>query len=144
MKPIPEALPGLPWPTLVTALGILCGFLFLIALWLSWRVRTLSERLDEEEFAKRSLSTTYGRITEQWFPLLKSYPYDPQDFRFLGSPVDGVQFEEDAIVFVEFKANKSRLSEKQRRIKKLIEEGHVYWEEFHFTDKETITQKKES
>ena len=26
------------------------------------------------------------------------------------------------------------LSEKQRRIKKLVEEGYVYWEEFHFTD----------
>ena len=137
MKPVPEALPGLPWSSLVLTLGVICCCLFLIVLWLSWRVRTLSERLETEEFSKRSLATTYGRITEQWFPLLKSYPYDPQDFRFLGSPVDGVQFEEDCIVFVEFKANKSRLSEKQRRIKKLVEEGHVYWEEFHFTENGT-------
>jgi predicted Holliday junction resolvase-like endonuclease len=37
---------------------------------------------------------------------------------------------------IEFKANRSRLSETQRRIKRLVEEGKVYWEEFHFTDTE--------
>jgi predicted Holliday junction resolvase-like endonuclease len=119
---------------LTTVLAAACGVLLLTALILALRVRTLARRLDDADFRQRSLSSTYGRITEQWFPLLDAYPYDPQDFRFLGSPVDGVQFEEDRIVFVEFKANKSRLSEKQRRIKKLVEEGYVYWEEFHFTD----------
>jgi predicted Holliday junction resolvase-like endonuclease len=65
---------------------------------------------------------------------MPDYPYDPQEFRFLGSPVDGVRFENDRIVFVEFKANKSRLSEKQKRIKQLVEEGYVYWEGFRFSD----------
>jgi predicted Holliday junction resolvase-like endonuclease len=139
MKPIPEALPGLPWPTLAAALGILCGFLFLVTLWLSWRVRTLAERLDEEEFSKRSLATTYGRITEQWFPLMPDYPYDPQQFRFLGSPIDGVQFEEDRIVFVEFKTNRSRLSEKQKRIRELIDNGEVYWDEIRFTEPSKVS-----
>ncbi|MDX1935425.1 MAG: Holliday junction resolvase-like protein [Capsulimonadales bacterium] len=114
----------------------LCGGLLLVILLLAWRLHVVSGQLAELDYRKRSLSSAYGRITEQWFPLLGEYPYDPQDFRFLGSPVDGVQFEEDRIVFVEFKANKSRLSEKQRRIKKLVEEGHVYWEEFRFTDDE--------
>lgn len=68
----------------------------------------------------------------QRFSLMDECPYDPQHFRFLGSPVDGVQFEEDCVVIVEFKTNKSRLSEKQKRIKQLVEDGHVYWEEFHF------------
>lgn len=112
----------------------LCGFLSLLLVLALGRVRALGRALDREESRQKSLSTTYGRITEQWFPLLHAYPYDPQDFRFLGSPVDGVQFEEDRIVFVEFKANKSRLSPKQRRIRRLVEEGHVYWEEFHFAE----------
>ena len=116
------------------ALEILCTLLAAIVAGLSWRVRLLSGRLEETEFQKRSLSTTYGRITEQWFPLMEEYPYDPQGFRFLGSPIDGVQFEEDRIVFVEFKTNRSRLSENQKRLKKLIEQGEVYWEEFRFTE----------
>ena len=114
-------------------LGLLCGALSLLALGLSLRLRTVSSRLDSAEFHNRSLSTTYGRITEQWFPLMDEYPYDPQQFRFLGSPLDGVQFEEDRIVFVEFKTNRSRLSEKQKRLKLLIEQGEVYFEEFRFT-----------
>jgi predicted Holliday junction resolvase-like endonuclease len=130
-----ESLP-IPWATVAVALGGLSGLLLCTVLFLAWRLRRLEALLDDETFRNRSLASTYGRITEQWFPLLKSYPYDPQDFRFLGSPVDGVQFNEDSIVFIEFKANKSRLSEKQRRIKKMIEEGHIYWEEFHFTDDE--------
>ena len=59
----------------------------------------LQEALDDELSRQKSLSTTYGRITEQWFPLMQAYPYDPGGFRFLGTPVDGVQFEEDRIVF---------------------------------------------
>jgi len=111
-----------------------CGFLLLGLVLAVRKANRLRADLEDEEFRRQSLSTTYGRITEQWFPLLNAYPYDPKGFRFLGSPVDGVQFEEDRIVFVEFKTNTSRLSEKQRRIKRLVEDGHVYWEEFRFTD----------
>lgn len=136
---MPPFLAPLARPQLETLAFFLLGSTFVLALALytvARRLRTLGQQLGEVQHQKQSLSTTYGRITEQWFPLLNQYPYDPQDFRFLGSPIDGVQFNEDSIVFVEFKANKSRLSEKQRRIKKLVEEGHVYWEEFHFTDDE--------
>ena len=101
---------------------------------LSLRVRWLAQRVDDSEFQNRSLSTTYGKITEQWFPLMEEYPYDPHGFRFLGSPLDGVQFEEDRIVFVEFKTNRSRLSENQKHLKRLIEQGEVYFEEFRFTE----------
>lgn len=115
-------------------LGLTCAVLLLLVVGLSLRVRDLSHRLEDSTFQNRSLSTTYGRITEQWFPLMDEYPYDPQGFRFLGSPLDGVQFEEDRIVFVEFKTNRSRLSEKQKRLKDLIERGEVYFEEFRFTE----------
>jgi predicted Holliday junction resolvase-like endonuclease len=123
-----------PIPT--QPLGGLCLFLLLVIALMKRRLDSLSERLAEEEARQKSLSTTYGRITEQWFPLMAEYPYDPQNFRFLGSPIDGVQFEEDRIILVEFKANRSRLSENQKRIKRLVEEGEVYWDEFHFTDEE--------
>lgn len=90
--------------------------------------------LEQEKIKKRSLSASYGRITEQWFPLMDRYPYNPSNFRFLGTPIDGVQFEEDRIVFVEFKSRKAELNTQQRKIKQLVTDGEVYWEEYHFQD----------
>jgi predicted Holliday junction resolvase-like endonuclease len=119
-------------PLLVLS-GVCLILLFVIAV-LAKRVRALSEQLSDADFQQRSLSTTYGKISEQWFPLMKQYPYDPQGFRFLGSPIDGVQFEEDRIVFVEFKANRSQLAKNQRRFRDLVEAGEVYFEEFRFTE----------
>lgn len=80
-------------------------------------------------FGKRSLSTKYGRMSEQFFPFMKDYPYDEQNFRFIGSPIDGVQFEDDKIVFVEFKSAGSGMSQKQRRIKELVDKKRVEFEE---------------
>ena len=119
---------------LVVGLGVLCALLALSLVVALRRIRRLEDTLDNELSRQRSLSTTYGRITEQWFPLMDAYPYDPQGFRFLGTPIDGIQFEEDRVVFVEFKANRSQLSSVQRRVKRLVEEGYVYWEAFHFTE----------
>ena len=50
-------------------------------------------------------------------------------FRFLGAPIDGVQFEDDRIVLVEFKSGQSRLSSRQRRIRDLVREGRVEFRE---------------
>ena len=61
-------------------------------------------------------------------PFLESYPYDPHDFRFVGTPIDGIQFTDDAIVLVEFKAADSQLSQRQRTIKKMVEDGAVRFE----------------
>lgn len=119
-------------PLLVLS-GVCLILLFVIAV-LAKRVRALSKQLSDADFQQRSLSTTYGKISEQWFPLMKQYPYDPQGFRFLGSPIDGVQFEEDRIVFVEFKANRSQLAKNQRRFRDLVEAGEVYFEEFRFKE----------
>ena len=133
--------PALPAGTIlsiVICLAALAAALLLALIAALWRLRVLSDRLADAEWRHRSQSSTYGRITEQWFPLTESYPYDPQGFRFLGSPVDGIQFEEDRIVIVEFKANRSKLSPVQKRIRRLVQEGYVYWEEFHFIDQSEV------
>ena len=119
---------------IVATLAGLCLLLVLLLAFALRRIGALRDALDLELTRQRSLSATYGRITEQWFPLMDAYPYDARGFRFLGTPIDGVQFEEDRIVFVEFKANRSQLSPEQRRIKELIEEGYVYFEAFQFAD----------
>jgi len=66
-------------------------------------------------------------MTEQFIPFTKGFPFTSENFRFLGSPIDGVAFEDDRIVFAEFKAASSTLSQKQRRIKELVEQKKVEW-----------------
>ncbi|HLD84105.1 MAG TPA: Holliday junction resolvase-like protein [archaeon] len=85
--------------------------------------------LTNEKFRGKSLSVKYGKMSEQFFPFLDSYPYDRQNFRFLGAPIDGVQFEKDGIVFVEFKTAGSQLSERQKEIKWLVKNGKVDFRE---------------
>lgn len=106
---------------------------FLVILAYKKRADRLADDLEETQSRSRSLSTVYGQINEQWFPLMDGFPYDSQNFRFIGSPIDGIQFEEDRIVFCEFKTNTSTLSPIQRRIRELVETRRVYWEEFNFT-----------
>jgi len=86
-------------------------------------------RLSREGSLRRSESTKYGQITEQFMPFISDYPYDSKQFRFLGSPIDGVQFEEDKIVMIEFKSAGSQLSTRQRRIRNLVREGKVDFQE---------------
>lgn len=78
---------------------------------------------------KRGDDVRRGFTTEQWLPLTESYPWDPRNFRFLGAPIDGVQFEDDRVVLVEFKSGRSRLSDKQRRIRELVQSGRVEFRE---------------
>ena len=120
--------------TLLIALFVAFGGTTLYASYLRRRLEVAIQMLEEERTRQRSLSAAYGRITEQWFPLMDRYPYDSANFRFLGTPVDGVQFEEDKIVFVEFKSHRSELSSAQKRLRKLVETGKVYWEEYVFRD----------
>lgn len=89
---------------------------------------------------KRSQSVKYGKLSEQFMPFLEQYPYDPHYFRFLGTPIDGVQFTDDAVVLVEFKTAESQLSQKQRKIKQLVETGAVRFElhRMHLTYDEPV------
>lgn len=80
---------------------------------------------------KISQSVKYGKIAEQFIPFIDYYPYDSSGFRFIGTPIDGVQFEEDRVVFVEFKTANSKLSQKQKRIRELVENKKVEFKEFN-------------
>ena len=88
----------------------------------------LSSKIGKEKSSRQSQSTRYGQITEQFLPLVQFYTYDSKQFRFLGSPIDGVQFEDDKIILVEFKSGNSSLSSRQRRVRDLIKQNKVYFE----------------
>lgn len=85
-------------------------------------------RLGQVHFEKRSLSSKYGKLSEQFMPFLAHYPYDPQLFRFIGTPIDGIQFTEEEIVFLEFKAAGGALSPRQRQVRDLVEQKKVRFE----------------
>lgn len=109
---------------IILGLAVLVVVLFLL-----WR--RAAQRASDHLFAKQSLSVKYGKMSEQFLPFLKDYPYDPQQFRFLGTPVDGVQFTDDGIVFVEFKSTDVPLSPRQKQVRELVKRGKIAFEEHH-------------
>ena len=84
---------------------------------------------------KKSSEIRLGKIAEHMAPFVKDWPYDPNYFRFLGSPIDGIQFNEDSILFIEIKTGKSRLTDTQRDIKQLVKEGKVKFASFTIDEK---------
>ena len=111
-------------------IGIIFGVIAGITLVYRAAVSPLHKKIDRLTTEKQSLTTTYGKITEQFAPFMKDYPYSTQNFRFIGSPIDGIQFNDGEILFVEFKTNKSKLTTTQNKIKKLVNEGKIAWFEF--------------
>ena len=92
-------------------------------------LKELREIHKELLHSHRSTLVKHGMSFEQLFPYMRNYPYDPRNFRFLGTPVDGISFEEDKVVFIEFKTGKAVLSSLQQKIKGLIQRKKVEWKE---------------
>ena len=72
-----------------------------------------------------------GKLTsQQYHTFMKQYPYNPDNFRFIGDPIDGIQFEEDKILLVSFKTGNTPRTPEQEHIKKIVENGNVNWFEW--------------
>jgi len=78
---------------------------------------------------KKSSEVRLGQISENLAPFLKNFKYDPKKTNFLGNPIDYIVFEEDKIIFLEIKSGKSKLSSKQIKIRNLIKNNKVVWDE---------------
>ena len=95
-----------------------------------------SESAIRRDAVARSGAAVLGKATETLAPYLPTFPYNPRDVRFLGSPVDLVVFEgldEGAvrrIVFVEVKSGSGRLSTRERQVRDAVTAGEVEWEEW--------------
>jgi predicted Holliday junction resolvase-like endonuclease len=83
---------------------------------------------------RKSSEVRLGRMAEQFAPIIKGYPYNPNKFKFLGDPIDGVQINPDSIVLIEFKTGKARLTDSQKHVKKLVQEGKVRFETFRMNE----------
>jgi len=117
-----------------TILYLTLAILFFALFFITKAYLSLRGRLSCILSQKQSLSTKYGRMTEQFMPFMDLYPYDSQNFRFLGCPIDGVQFNSDGIVFIEFKTASSRMSPGQMRVKEQVESGRVSFREIRMPE----------
>lgn len=115
---------------------LVAATLLCLSLWANLRLwRSGNQRNREAASEIRGARIDRGLIAEQFAPFTRAFErlgWDPQEFRFLGKPIDGVQFEEDGIVIVEFKTGNSSLSRRQRHIKDLVDQGKVRFQEVRF------------
>jgi len=102
------------------------------------KVKKYIEEKEEEirrDAIERSSRILSARALEKLVPFLKNFNHSPHDVRWLGDPIDLIVFDgatennPQKITFVEIKFGKSELTEKQKKIKQIIKEGKVFWEE---------------
>jgi predicted Holliday junction resolvase-like endonuclease len=95
-----------------------------------------------KDAVKRSRATLSGQISEQLAPYLPGFPWNPNEVRFLGSPIDFVVFRcmdgkrIEEVVFVEVKTGESKLSPVERSLRDAIGEKRVSWAEWRVPETE--------
>jgi len=95
---------------------------------------------------RQSRAVLGGKFTEQMVPFFPDFRYDPTEVRFIGSPIDMIVFpglskgDPEEIVILEVKTGKNaQLTPAQRKIRQLVENGMVRWDEINRTgDREDI------
>ena len=105
------------------------------------KINTLNKEFAKERYAiridakKRSGAVQWGKTIEHFVPFMSDFPIPAEDVTFLGMPIDYVGFSNTesktkcSVHFVEVKSVNFFLMEKQKNIKKAIEEGRVFWHE---------------
>jgi predicted Holliday junction resolvase-like endonuclease len=89
-----------------------------------------------EDAIKRSRIVLGGKLAEQLSPYLPGFNYDPTEVRFIGTPIDFLIFpglSEDnpkEIVFMEIKHGSSKLTNREKKIKELVKNKKIRWDEF--------------
>lgn len=108
-----------------------------------WRDAEVQKWQTEIEQARKAAVTQSravlgGKFTEQMVPYFPDFQYDPTEVRFIGSPVDMIVFpglargDPEEIVVLEVKTGKNaQLTPQQKKIRQLIEDGMVRWDEIH-------------
>ncbi len=92
-------------------------------------IHRLRRRIRDSEARRRGGAARHGRTMEHLAPWAAQWPGNPRGFRFIGDPIDGVQFNDDGILIVEIKAGRGRLSPVQRRVRDHVQAGRVEWRE---------------
>jgi predicted Holliday junction resolvase-like endonuclease len=83
----------------------------------------------------RSSAANWGKTIEHFVPFMTKFPIPPEDVVFLGMPIDYVGFTDTgsktkcAVHFLEVKSGSAFLSDKQKNIKRAIQEGRIKFHE---------------
>lgn len=109
--------------------------------------RLIAERkfLDEikehrKDAVMKSRAVLTGQFSEQLAPYFPDFPYNPNECKFIGKPIDFIVFKGldnkenpkiDEIVFVEVKSGKSKLSKFEKSVKEAVEDKRVRFEEYN-------------
>ena len=90
---------------------------------------------------KRSRAVLGGQFSEQLSPYLPDFPFNPNECRFIGKPVDLLVFRGmdegriDEIVLVEIKSGTAKnLSKIERLLRDAVKEGRVSWFQYNVPD----------
>ena len=119
----------------------------------AWRDDAIQQWQTEMEQSRKSAveqsrAVLGGKFTEQMVPFFPDFKYDPTEVRFIGSPIDMIVFPGLAqgdlreIVVLEVKTGKNQqLTSAQKKIRQLIEDGMVRWDEIHRENEEQGVQE---
>ena len=119
--------------------GLVLAIFFSLWLWLAYKreegkADKFKTEYEKTLFHRKSSEIRLGKIGENLAPFVESWPWDPKGFRFIGNPIDGVQFNKDGIVFVEIKTGGARLSRSQKDFRDLVKAGKVSFVTFKITE----------
>ncbi|HEX78696.1 MAG TPA: Holliday junction resolvase [Dehalococcoidia bacterium] len=94
-----------------------------------------------KEAVIQSRAVLGGKFVEQLTPYLPQFAYDPTEARFIGSPIDLIVFpglatgDPQEIVIMEIKSGRNcQLTPQERKIRQLVEDGMVRWEQIDQPD----------
>lgn len=124
-------------PKIVAIIILLLFLLFIIQ-----TIRLHSKRSNlRSDAIKRSRAVIGGQVVEQVAPFLPNFPCSPSDARFIGKPVDFVAFpglsENDTVkevLLIEVKTGQSTLNNREKEIKKAVNEGRVRYIEYRLAN----------
>ena len=81
---------------------------------------------------KKSLEVIFGQVAEKVAPVMPKFPFDINDCRFLGDPIDyvifsGVSSESHVyrIVFADVKTGEAKLNPHQKQTREALENGRM-------------------
>jgi predicted Holliday junction resolvase-like endonuclease len=116
-------------------LGLIVVLLFIFGRRIAWYLFSFDKEVEKILHQKKSSEVRVGRVVESIAPLLDDFPVDIQkpgtSLQFIGQPIDFIYFDPDeGITFIEVKSGNSKLSESQKKLKKLVEEGQVSWSSY--------------
>jgi len=109
---------------------------YFIGRWLQKKDLKLLIKEERKDAIARSRAVLGGQFAEQLAPWLPDFPFNPNECKFLGKPIDFIVFEGmdekniSKVVFVEVKSGNSRLNNQEKLLKDAVNNRRVEWVEY--------------